>query len=374
MRRTFLTFLFIASFIGPPRAHAQSVPAAPVNRPLPDYPDAANRTEGAVKLHFSIDAEGQTADVTVLESNPPGLFDEAALAAVRQWRYSPRTDGGKPVEQSDNAILLKFKPPTEDPAPQIVRKLVSFFPRQAFNDQIEGDVTVRFDINTIGTVEHAVVLESTPPIVFDHAALESLHTLRFLVRTVDGKPQPVAGVQMTIPFRLKDALLAPHRISSGAPIYPQNALNAGVQGFCTFHFGIQDDGSIKDGEILDTYPRDVFRQTCLNFIPTLKYAPPIDEHGGHVAREQFFHVQFQISTPGYTPKYDLKAGEWVRIQYSVTAEGRIKDAKVVQTSGADVPSGSALEQIKNRRVKPFIENGVAVDKPNQFIVVTGPEE
>jgi protein TonB len=36
------------------------------------------------------------ARTTVLASHP--LFDEAAIEAVRQWRYTPTLLGGQPVE------------------------------------------------------------------------------------------------------------------------------------------------------------------------------------------------------------------------------------------------------------------------------------
>jgi len=36
-------------------------------------------------------------DVRVLSSEPAGLFDDAAIQAVRQWTYTPATYEGEPV-------------------------------------------------------------------------------------------------------------------------------------------------------------------------------------------------------------------------------------------------------------------------------------
>lgn len=63
----------------------------------PDYPaDAlAARIQGVVIVESTIDIEGAVSDVRVLRSIP-GL-DEAAVAAVRQWRYTPTLLNGEAV-------------------------------------------------------------------------------------------------------------------------------------------------------------------------------------------------------------------------------------------------------------------------------------
>jgi TonB family protein len=355
-------------------AHAQSVPAAPLDRPLPEYPAAAKAIEGAVKLRFRIALDGRVTDVSIVEANPPGMFDQAALDAVRQWFYQPRTEDGKTVEQPDNSVLLKFKPPPPETAPELIRGQVAYYPREAFDHKIEGDVTVGFDVNTLGIVEHAAVSESTVPDVFDKAALTALETMRFRTAVIDGVAQPAANQKMTIPFRLANARLDAIKISSGSLVYPRQALNAGLQGYCMTHYRIQEDGSVSDVEILDTYPREIFRQSCLNYIQTLKYAPPGEEPRGHVARERSMQIRFVIHAPASALRRDMKPDDWVRIQYTVTKDGHAKDVKVIQTSGPDVPTEDALEQIRDRRLKPFVENGVPTDKPNQIVVVTGPKQ
>ena len=61
------------------------------------YPQAAAtaRVQGVVIVETTIDPEGAVADVRVLRSIP--LLDQAALAAVRQWRFSPTIVDGKAV-------------------------------------------------------------------------------------------------------------------------------------------------------------------------------------------------------------------------------------------------------------------------------------
>jgi periplasmic protein TonB len=67
------------------------VDAAPV------YPAIASaaRKEGVVILEAIIDIHGSVADVRVLRSIP--LLDDAAVNAVRQWKYTPTLLNGVPV-------------------------------------------------------------------------------------------------------------------------------------------------------------------------------------------------------------------------------------------------------------------------------------
>lgn len=63
----------------------------------PVYPEIAKRAgvSGAVILEAVIDPNGNVTDVNVLRSIP--LLDEAAMDAVRQWKYEPTLLNGIPV-------------------------------------------------------------------------------------------------------------------------------------------------------------------------------------------------------------------------------------------------------------------------------------
>lgn len=57
----------------------------------PDFPRNSQgvRTAGWVDVSFGIDAEGRTTALQVNGAEPAGVFEEAALAAVRRWRFAP---------------------------------------------------------------------------------------------------------------------------------------------------------------------------------------------------------------------------------------------------------------------------------------------
>jgi TonB family protein len=64
----------------------------------PEYPRPARLAgiEGEVVLDVVIDEAGFVGEIEVLRSQPHGLT-EAAVEAVRQWRYEPSTLHGRPV-------------------------------------------------------------------------------------------------------------------------------------------------------------------------------------------------------------------------------------------------------------------------------------
>jgi protein TonB len=76
-----------------------SEPPKTLQRRLPRYPAAAAaaETEGVVVLELLIDATGRVARARVVEARPPGVFESAALSAIRGWRFRPARDGGERV-------------------------------------------------------------------------------------------------------------------------------------------------------------------------------------------------------------------------------------------------------------------------------------
>ena len=82
------------------------------NRPVkvhdvaPQYTDLARdaRIQGVVILKTLIDDEGNVADIEVLKSMPMGL-SEAAVDAVRQWKFKPAMVDGRPVPTNHNVVV-----------------------------------------------------------------------------------------------------------------------------------------------------------------------------------------------------------------------------------------------------------------------------
>ena len=77
----------------------------------PEYPELARvaRLEGNVILQAIIHADGAVGDLEVLRCNRPNMgFEDAAVDAVRNWRYQPATQNGRPVEVYFT-VFVEFK-------------------------------------------------------------------------------------------------------------------------------------------------------------------------------------------------------------------------------------------------------------------------
>lgn len=85
--------------------------ALPVVKVTPVYPTrAAERgIEGHVLVEFTIDKLGRVVDVSIVDADPRGVFDRAALKAVERFRYKPRVVNGKAIPVSGVQHLVSFE-------------------------------------------------------------------------------------------------------------------------------------------------------------------------------------------------------------------------------------------------------------------------
>ena len=78
-----------------------------IHRVEPEYPELAKRTRvsGMVILEVIVSEAGTVEDVTVIRGHP--LLNEAAIRAVRQWKYSPYFLNGEPIPVTAT-VTVKF--------------------------------------------------------------------------------------------------------------------------------------------------------------------------------------------------------------------------------------------------------------------------
>ena len=83
----------------------------PLVRIEPDYPPRASERgiEGWVVIQFTITPAGTVKDAKVVEAEPKGIFDAAAVKAVERWKYNPKVEGGVAVERRGVQVMLTFK-------------------------------------------------------------------------------------------------------------------------------------------------------------------------------------------------------------------------------------------------------------------------
>ena len=77
----------------------------------PVYPAEARAEgiEGIVVVEYRVSAEGEVVAPRVVRAEPTGVFDQAALDAVRTWRYRPHRPDGDAVEVPGVRSTLRFR-------------------------------------------------------------------------------------------------------------------------------------------------------------------------------------------------------------------------------------------------------------------------
>lgn len=82
--------------------------------PRPDFPERARSQgiEGHVIVAFTVTATGMIRDLRIVEAQPAGWFERAAMVAASRLRYQPRLVEGQPVEAP--GMMYKFVFDLED--------------------------------------------------------------------------------------------------------------------------------------------------------------------------------------------------------------------------------------------------------------------
>lgn len=187
----------------------------------PSYPEAARRerVQGVVVLELIVDEEGRVAEVDVLRGQPMGLT-EAAVDAVRQWRYEPvlvdgeavpvtlvatinfrlETGGPQPATEWQGRPVHRTSPGTEPPT--ILSQTPPAYPEEARRAGVEGVVVLECIVDEEGRVVSAQVLRGQP-LGLSEAAVEAVLQWRYEPVLKDGQPV-VAAVVVTVNFRLAE--------------------------------------------------------------------------------------------------------------------------------------------------------------------------
>lgn len=183
--------------------------------PPPAYPPRAQAEgiRGSVRLEILIAADGAVKNVRVLSGHP--LLVEAAVEAVRQWRYRPTLVDGEPAEVITE-VVVTF-PPGERLAefegtprvfriadgvtpPQLLSKVEPEYTPEAKEAKLEGTVVLTCVIGADGQPRDIQVVKWLG-LGLDQKAVEALERWRFRPGFKDGRAVPVeATIEMN--FRL----------------------------------------------------------------------------------------------------------------------------------------------------------------------------
>ncbi|MBM3745757.1 MAG: M56 family metallopeptidase, partial [Acidobacteria bacterium] len=175
----------------------------------PAYPPLAKQAgiQGTVRLTTILAKDGTVKEVQLVRGHP--LLVEAALEAVRQWRYEPTLLNGQPVEvvtQVDLNFRLEGAKPGEEVEspggihkvggdvrpPKLIHKVEPQYSQEARDAGLMGKVVLAVQVWPDGKIHNAVVKEGLG-LGLDEKALEAVKQWQFVPGNIKGKPVKVAA-------------------------------------------------------------------------------------------------------------------------------------------------------------------------------------
>jgi TonB family protein len=200
------------------RAVGEVKPPKLIKQVSPVYPEEARKAgvEGIVILEAKADEEGNVVDARVLRSI--SALDQAALDAVKQWKYEPMIIGGKPrkvvftvtvrfalKEGGTSKTLDKFaqgavKAEGDIKPPKLIKEVSPVYPEAARVAGVEGVVILSVRADEKGGVSDVMVLRSIP--LLDQAAIDAVRQWVYEPMVINGKAMSVVFT-VTVRFQLK---------------------------------------------------------------------------------------------------------------------------------------------------------------------------
>jgi TonB family protein len=200
----------------------------------PVYPDVARAADvsGVVILEATIDPQGNVAGVRVLRSIP--LLDQAAIDAVRQWKYAPALLNGAAVSvMMTVTVNFSLAPPAADPAaPQT--------PDDSRTSEEQLD-----------------------------AMTALLERARQQNRQVDNNFAPNASDVLRVGGDIRE----PRKVHDARPAYPAAARAAGVSGVVILETIIDAQGAVADVRVLRSVP--LLDEAAIEAVRQWRYEPVI---------------------------------------------------------------------------------------------------
>jgi TonB family protein len=184
----------------------------------PVYPQVARqaRVEGIVILEAKTDEQGNVIGARILRSI--AILDQAAIEAVKQWKYEPLILEGKPrkvlftvtvrfqLKEGDKVKTLdKFaqgaiRAENDIKPPKLIKEVPPDYPEIARQSIVEGVVILGVKTDEEGQVKDVMVLRSIP--LLDQAAIDAVRQWVYEPLVIDGKAVPVVFT-VTVRFQLK---------------------------------------------------------------------------------------------------------------------------------------------------------------------------
>ncbi len=275
-------------------------------REVPAYPEAVRAIgiEGSVEVALTILRDGGVGWVSVRHADPPGYFEQAAVAGVRGWRFEPARQDGMAVECR---MLTRLRFALVDTVEAAGQPLASVrpdpvYPPRLLMERIEGYTEVAFELSEDGRVLQPRVITAMPRGEFESAALAAIRSWHF-------PPGPAAQrVKRRFDFRLPDSRLRdlPPITLASAP-FPMEACRRQLAGAVSIEVETDASGAIRKARIISSEPSGLFDKTALTIARSSQMTPAY-RNGQPIAATALLTLTFdpdKVSCPGTKPP-DLK--------------------------------------------------------------------
>lgn len=308
-----------------PRVKSQTRPVYPMAMRM-------NGMKGEVLVDFRVDREGRVRNAYVARSLNPS-FDDAAIDAVKKWRFEPGRIGERPVV-THMLVPIVFElegidgtgPLTErgkqdlsklpeqfryDTPPKPVGTAWPVYPYELLRDNKKGRASVVYVVGSKGRVAEIVAVEASHP-EFGRALVASLETFvhepaikagrpslalqrytqdferdaygvigggsdRYLLEREAKKPERIFGL------RDLDEPLKP--LSRKPPVFPISAAKDVEAGEALIEFLVDEEGRARLPRIVSATD-DAFAYAAMQAIASWRFEPPMRGGRAVVARVQ----------------------------------------------------------------------------------------
>ena len=334
------------------------------------------------------------------------------------------------------AVQRTVEGPVRVQQPKLVREVEPVYPEEARKAGVEGTVILEATADTYGRVASIKVLRGVPPL--DQAAIEALKQWVYEPMVIDGKPHPVVFT-VTMRFRLDDkkkpevsgaveggvaggvaggvqggveggvdagvagakadpefekgavratgAVKPPKVVKKVAPVYPETARQARVEGVVILEAKADEKGDVVDARVLRSVP--ALDRAALAAVKQWKYEPlvidgklhpvvftvtirfALDEGSAKTALAKFaagaVRAEGDIQPPKAVkevmPVYPEAARSsgvqgTVILGVKIDGTGRVVDAVVLRS--VPLLDQAAIDAIRQWEFEPFVQDGKAV--------------
>lgn len=179
-----------------------------IKRVEPVYPEELKKAgkSGRVVIEAATDEEGNVVKVTPIEG--PKEFYDAAINALKQWKYEPFIIDGKKKSVKFN-VVFSFKLDGEkknkdalvisaSKAPKLIVKVEPVYPEAAVKQKIQGTVVIEATIDVEGNVVNTTIIDGHP--MLNQAAIDAIKQWKYAPFIEEGVKK---SVKFTVVVRFK---------------------------------------------------------------------------------------------------------------------------------------------------------------------------